>query len=306
MLLRNLRILLLLYVGASGQVVLTGEPERIGDELVALRDANGRFCAALQVVSTIPGLEYDSNNGVVQVDRLPGKDLVYLSPDERKVVIYPPGQQPVELYLNRIGIRLKQREVWRIRLEETKKIIDVSIVTEPAAARVLFNSKYLGEGPSYPLEEGRYQLTLNRFGYQEQSEEIAVDAENRHFRFRLLTEEQARDQFWRQQRKWSLISAAVLGGFAWYFKDKSNDRYDDYYTATNTSDADAARSDVTFYENLMQYSIYGMLGSLLWAGISHYRVDDNVSASLSTRYSPRGGQAQLHLRFGLPSMATGK
>lgn len=59
---------------------LEGEPTRVPREIVAVRDGDGRFCAAIKVISTLgEGFTYDANNGVVRVDDRPGEDIVYLT-----------------------------------------------------------------------------------------------------------------------------------------------------------------------------------------------------------------------------------
>ncbi len=57
---------------------ISGTPQKSSDEIVGKRDANGRFCAAIQVISDMDGFSYDAYNGVVELDDQPGRDMVYL------------------------------------------------------------------------------------------------------------------------------------------------------------------------------------------------------------------------------------
>ena len=55
---------------------IDGTPEKSTSEIVAVRDANGRFCAGIKVISNLEGFSYDSYNGIVRVDKKPGQDMV--------------------------------------------------------------------------------------------------------------------------------------------------------------------------------------------------------------------------------------
>jgi len=69
-----------LFSQELSKMQIVGTPEKSSSELVGVRDANGRFCAAIQVISDMDGFSYDSYNGVVKVDDQPGKNMVYLQP----------------------------------------------------------------------------------------------------------------------------------------------------------------------------------------------------------------------------------
>ena len=97
------------------QLQLIGDPELATDERVGVRDANGRECAAVQVLSDLSGLAYDAYNGVVRVDHQPGRDMIFLSPDERVLEILHTVHEPLKLILSEVGIHLKPPQVWRIR-----------------------------------------------------------------------------------------------------------------------------------------------------------------------------------------------
>ena len=96
---------------------IIGQPEKSQDEMVGVRDENNRLCAAIQIVSDMDGFKYESNNGVVRVDDKPGRDMVYLSPDERVLYVFKTGHEPLKIILSEIGIQLKEREVWVIKIK---------------------------------------------------------------------------------------------------------------------------------------------------------------------------------------------
>ena len=99
---------------------ISGKPQKSADEIVGKRDANGRFCAAVQVISDMDGFKYQAYNGVVEVDDLPGKDMVFLQPDERVLEIFKSGYEPLKIILSEYGIQLDEREVWTIRIKGEK------------------------------------------------------------------------------------------------------------------------------------------------------------------------------------------
>ena len=82
--LHSLLIVLFFISVASAQELphlqIVGKPEKSDTDFVAKRDANGRLCAAVQVISDMDGFLYDAYNGVVGVDAKPGKDMVFLQP----------------------------------------------------------------------------------------------------------------------------------------------------------------------------------------------------------------------------------
>lgn len=95
---------------------IEGKPTRLEREIVAVRDANGRYCAAVQVHTNLEGLAYDSFNGVVKVQRQPGRETVYLSPDERVLEVLKRGYSPLKIILSEVGMDLRPGEVWMLRI----------------------------------------------------------------------------------------------------------------------------------------------------------------------------------------------
>ena len=87
----NFFLLLFLLMSTSyaqtAKMSVLGTPQKSSSEIVAVRDANGRYAAAIQVISDMDGFSYQANNGVIKVDDRAGEDMVYLSPDERVLKI---------------------------------------------------------------------------------------------------------------------------------------------------------------------------------------------------------------------------
>lgn len=99
---------------------IDGKPIKSTSELVAVRDANGHFCAGIKVLNNLEGLSYDSYNGIVKVDKKPGQDIIYISSNERVVEIFCSGYEPLKIILYDVGIILSPKEVWTIKIHGEK------------------------------------------------------------------------------------------------------------------------------------------------------------------------------------------
>jgi len=169
------------------QLQLLGEPELATDELVGVRDVNGRDCAAVQILTDLSGLAYDAYNGVVRVDHHPGKDMVFLSPDERVLEILHSGHEPLKLILSEIGIHLKGRQVWRIRLTGEQKLtqIPIVVISDPAGAEISIDGRNMGTGRQLTVPSGSHELRLVKEGFQPVIRRIQVDASQTLFEVKM-------------------------------------------------------------------------------------------------------------------------
>jgi hypothetical protein len=168
------------------QLQVLGKPEKLTTEIAAVRDANGRFCAAVKVISDMDGLSYDAYNGVVRVDDQPGQDLVYLTPDERVLEIYRSGYEPLQIILSELGIRLREKDVWQLKLSGgDASAIKVTFLIEPFDARLSLDGKQLVQGTTFQIEPGKYELKISKFGYKTQWANIHINENNAFFKFTL-------------------------------------------------------------------------------------------------------------------------
>ena len=170
------------------QLQIEGKLEKSLTEIVSRRDANGRFCAAIQVVSDMDGFSYDSYNGIVgKIDDQAGMDIVYLTPDERVLQIFHSGYEPLKIILAEIGIQLKEKEMWIIKISGQKELgkIPVAIITQPAGAQVTIDGKNLGVVESYTLSKGQHTIRLSLTGYEPLIETIFVDESNAFLKYDL-------------------------------------------------------------------------------------------------------------------------
>jgi len=171
---------------------IEGQPEKSSDELVGVKDINDRFCAAVQVISDMEGFKYDSYNGVVRVDDNPGEDMVYLQPDERVLKIFLADYEPLKIILSEIGIQLKSKDVWKIRITGEKILteIPVTIISNPEGANIYLDDKFLGTGQSFKVATGEHSLRIEKDGFRTISETIIISDSTAFFKYTLRKIEQ--------------------------------------------------------------------------------------------------------------------
>lgn len=171
----------------TNQMNIDGKPEKSSSEMVGVRDDNGRICAMIKVVSDMDGFSYDSYNGVVKVDDKPGEDRVYLQPDERVLEIYRNGFEPLKLILSEIGIQLKSKEVWTLRISGEDKLnqLPVVLLSRPEGAHVFIDGKDKGISEKQDLSSGTHNIRLVKQGYEPIIKTIQVDKNNTLFKYDL-------------------------------------------------------------------------------------------------------------------------
>jgi formylglycine-generating enzyme required for sulfatase activity len=147
-------------------------------------DINGMPVAGIRIITTLQGLKFDSNNGIVgPVESGPGYYLLYLSTTERKIKVFSPNHKPLDIILSDVGIRLKAQEVWRLEITGDRKIeaIPVTIRTKPADAVRFIDGENKGTAETIPLELGKHKLRLEKEGYKTLEKEIEVTATKAFF-----------------------------------------------------------------------------------------------------------------------------
>ena len=169
------------------QLQIVGKAEYLPTEIIAKEDINGDFCAGIKIISEMDGFRYDSYNGVVDVDDKPGEDLVYVSPDERVLMVYHIGYEPLKIILSEIGIHLHSQGVWEIKILGPPIPLDIPIViiTEPDSAEIIIDGKSLGSGKEHNVKAGKHLLVLKKEGYQMRADSISVDAKHHFFEYTL-------------------------------------------------------------------------------------------------------------------------
>ena len=192
-----LRILLFLMIfipqivfSQLSYLEILGNPEMLENEFVGVRDINGRLCGVVQVVSDLEGFSYNSCNGIVKVIEQPGKDLIYLSPDERCLEIYNVGgYEPLKLIFSEVGITLSSNSVWKIKIIGSKRVeqVPIVIVTDPDSAEISVDGIKQKYGETYFLPLGDHKVDIWKSGYNQISENIHVDGIKTLFQYKLVS-----------------------------------------------------------------------------------------------------------------------
>ena len=171
------------------QLRIVGKAEFLAGELISRehRDANGEVCAGFVVVSDLTGLTFKSWNDIVKMNQDPGRSFLFLSPSERVVEVYCFGYEPLKIYLNDIGVRLKSGEVWQVKVTGDKKldVIPVTILIEPNDATIFLDSLHKGTNTTHQLSAGKHQLRVEKKGYKTAALDIDVSPSNVLFNVKL-------------------------------------------------------------------------------------------------------------------------
>ena len=174
-------LLLTFSFAQTSKMSIDGKPKKSMSEIVGVRDVNGRFCAAIKVISDMDGFKYQSNNGVVKVDDMPGRDMVYLSPDERVLEIYHTGYEMFRMILSEYGIQLHPKEVWVVRIKgapKTGDLLPVTIIANPADAQIIIDGKNVQSGKPVELTKSSHTLIIKKDGYKTVNKTITVSKSN--------------------------------------------------------------------------------------------------------------------------------
>jgi|GEM_PF-946386 len=158
---------------------LVGKAKKLGDgEMVARKDLNGNYCAAIQVISDMTSFSYDSNDGLVDsVDSKPGKDMVFLTASERVLEIFKSGYKPLKVILSDEGIILKSREIWQITVAGDKAVdeLPTTFRVTPEDAKLFIDGNAAEASPTQKLTVGIHQIKIELNGYQSIEKTIEVN-----------------------------------------------------------------------------------------------------------------------------------
>ncbi len=164
---------------------IKGQPQKLSSEIVAVRDANGNYCAAIKILSDKEGFKYESYNGVVKMKDNPGEDIVYLSADERVLQVYKTGYQSMKIILSEIGIQLEEKAVWEIRITGEAKAIPINIITEQEDATIHIDGEQKGTSRTHKVPIGKHTLKIEKEGYKSITDNVEVSESNTLFEYKL-------------------------------------------------------------------------------------------------------------------------
>jgi len=186
-------LMLMLFITTAAysqnEMRVVGKGEYLPSELIdkTIVDANSEVCAGLLIKSDLTGFTYDSNNGVVDMKRRTGEDLLFLSPGERQVKIYCGGFAPLTINLYEYGIKLTSGQVWQLKVtgEKLSDQIPISILVQPADAALFLDGVQRKSEPSQLVTTGQHELRIEKEGYKTITEKISVSVSNILFSYKL-------------------------------------------------------------------------------------------------------------------------
>ncbi len=186
------------YAQELKKMEIIGKPVKLqSGEMVARRDQNGNYCAAIQVVSDMDGFSYDSFDGIVgDILDNPGEDIVYLTKSERVLKVFKNGYQPLQIILSDLGITLKEREIWQIKIagDESPDVLPVTFRFTPADATLFIDGKNAGKELTQSLSIGEHQIRLEKAGFQTIEKTLTVNEKQVFFQWQMEDAPDARLQ----------------------------------------------------------------------------------------------------------------
>jgi formylglycine-generating enzyme required for sulfatase activity len=179
----------LFFAQNTNELRIQEDPKFLPNQIIDIevRDNNGSVCAGLIILSDIPGLTYDSNNGIVKVNHKEGEDFLFLSPDERVIKIYGPEYIPLQIVLSNYDIFLKSGNVWQIKVTGDKigDVIPITLITKPSGSNIFIDGNNKGKGTVFQVTKGEHQIKIERTGNKTLIDTIFVDNENVIFSYEL-------------------------------------------------------------------------------------------------------------------------
>lgn len=174
----------ILTAQTTTQMHVVGSAEFLPNELISntIRDKNGEVCAGIMIVTDLSGLTYQSNNGIVDRQSQPGKDLLYVSPNERVIEIYKSGYEPLKIILTELSVNLRSGQVWQIRVTGDKINQEIGtgsflINSIPDGAEISINGSVQKDPTPFSINNfptGNYQISLKKNEYSDSSFSLQI------------------------------------------------------------------------------------------------------------------------------------
>jgi hypothetical protein len=176
---------LALFSQTMNEMVVLKQAEFRPDQLInaSRKDAMGRVCAGILIMTDLTGLAFESNNGVVDVSYQPGRYMVFVSEGERVLDVYKDGFRPLEIILSEYGIYgLKSGQVYQLDItskeKDQAKTLPVVFNVTPADATIKVGRLQFISGQAQSLPIGENEVVIEKEGYRSIKEKITVDNNN--------------------------------------------------------------------------------------------------------------------------------
>ncbi len=150
-------------------------------------DPNGKYCAAIQIISDINDFYYDSYYGTIgEKLHKPGSDIVYLIASERTLNVSKTGYKSLKLSLSELEISLEPGQVWQLSITSKTKIkpLIVTVQFYPTDATLYIDDE-VKNGDTHILSHGEHSILITKEGFFPIEETIIIDEKNVFFEWQL-------------------------------------------------------------------------------------------------------------------------
>ncbi|MFH1527059.1 MAG: SUMF1/EgtB/PvdO family nonheme iron enzyme [Bacteroidota bacterium] len=187
-----INILMFVNIGlaqALPELTVSGDPKSLPNELIdrSVKDVNGEICAGIIILSEFSDMTFNSNNGIVKVNKEPGKYFLFLSPDERVIEVYKMGYMPLRIFLNSYNISLGSGRVFEMKVTHKgdENTVPVTIMVSPSDAIIFYDSKIITANQTVFCEKGSHIIAIQKDGYEMINESIIVNENTRLFTYEM-------------------------------------------------------------------------------------------------------------------------
>jgi formylglycine-generating enzyme required for sulfatase activity len=171
----------------QGDMSLEDKPIFLPKELAVSRQTgDGRFCAALKIVSNLDNFSYDSEMRVIYYDDKPHEDIIFLDPNDRFITLYHIGYKPLKIIFSEHGILLGQKQIWQLRITASEvNTLPVSFVLTPQDAQITIDGNNMGSGPTFPLNTGTHVIGISKPQHYPKQDTITITPDSVIFHYNL-------------------------------------------------------------------------------------------------------------------------
>ena len=178
------------YLHSKGQQLIFKNFRHLADNTTARinreKDINGQNCAVLIIKHNIENFIIEAGIGYEALEEKIGETLVWLSPDEYRIIIRKEGYIPFAFDLKD---KLMQLETYELVISDEFGTI---FVNAPSAQIWLDNKLLANDHFTFTLKEGKYIIKVTRENYYEEEKFVVLNAGNSvrlDFKLRPIIEE---------------------------------------------------------------------------------------------------------------------
>ena len=145
-------------------------------------DQNGDITAVLKVHSTLSGLRFESTYIVGDIAYEAGQYTIYIAQGAKNIEVFKEGYIPCKvIFSDKSKIKnVQSQTTYRLVIGEIRQMGTLSVVSNPAGAKVLFDDEYIGTTPlKSQVQIGKHKVTIakDRYARIENVVEIKEDKE---------------------------------------------------------------------------------------------------------------------------------